>query len=117
MVYVLAEVDLICGFEMETKVYTTFNKAITAFEARVAEIFIFDAIHDLRVDKEPTTGLNILKNYELDSVQFDLFDKNGDECDVPTSLKEFCDRGKEITLEVGDVILTLRGLKEEAEED
>lgn len=117
MIYVLAEVDLICGFEMETKVYTTFNKAITAFKARAAEIFIFDAIHDLRVDKEPTTGLNILKNYELDGVQFNLFNKNGNECDIPTSLKEFCDEGKEITLEVGDIILTLRGLKEEAEED
>lgn len=112
-VYLVAEVETIEGFEIDTKVYTTYEGAVRAFKVIVADHFILDAIHDVRVDNLAATPDNMLCYYNKDA--FQLYNKAGNECDVPKLEKQFNETcGGEVTLEVGSFLIIMRTIEEES---
>lgn len=111
-VYIVAEIDTNLGdFHMNTKVYTTYNRAVEAFKVKVAERLIFDAIHDLRIDNVPITGANIIEMFKDD--KFLLTDTYGNESDLPFTEEGFGEAGGVITLKVDTLMITLRMVEEE----
>lgn len=112
-VYLVAEVDTIEGFEIDTKVYTTYEGAVKAFKVIVADHFILDVIHDARIDNLAATPDNMLCYYNKDA--FQLYSKAGNECDVPKTEKQFNEScGGEVTLEVGSFLIIIRTIEEES---
>lgn len=112
-VYLVAEVETIEGFEMNAKVYTTYEGAVKAFKVLVADRFILDAIHDTRIDNLAATPDNMLCYYNKDA--FQLYNKAGDECDIPETGREFNETcGGEVTLEVGSFLIIMRTIEEES---
>ena len=111
-VYLVAEIDTTCGgFLMNTKVYTTYHRAVEAFKVKVAERIIFDSIHDLRIDSMPITGANVIEMFKND--KFLLVDAHGEDCDIPLTEKEFDEAGGVITLEIDTLMITIRNIEEE----
>lgn len=112
-VYLVAEVETLEGFEMNTKVYTTYEGAVKAFKVLVADRFILNTIHDTRIDNLAATPDNMLCFYNKDT--FYLYDKTGTCCDVPKTGKEFNETcGGEVTLEVGSFLIIMRTIEEES---
>lgn len=111
-VYLVAEIDTTCGgFLMNTKAYTTYNRAVEAFKVKVAERFIFNTIHDLMIDNVPITGANIIEMFKND--RFILTDAHGNETDIPFTEKGLDEAGGVITLEVDTLMITIRSIEEE----
>lgn len=56
--FIVEHVDVVEGYDsIDTRAYSSYEKAVQAFKAKVAEVILFDKIHDASLDAEtPTVG-------------------------------------------------------------
>lgn len=120
--FIVEHVDVVEGYDSrDTVAYSSYEKAVQAFKAKIAEVILLDRIHDAALDAETPTVSYVFDAYYGE--EFKLYGRAGEKIDdIPANAKAFTEWSLdgtskcegELTFDFCGTLIILKAVKEES---